>query len=75
VSSAAWHLETRRPFKLIPRGLVAGGHVMQGVRSGVDLSECDIDRARNHLANYYKTLGDETPAVTVSTGSHAGVDY
>ncbi|WP_261576208.1 hypothetical protein [Frankia gtarii] len=35
--------------------------VMQGSRGGVDLPAADITRAKNHLAKYYKKMGDDAP--------------
>jgi hypothetical protein len=34
---------------------------MQGGRGGVDLPASDVDRVKNHLAKYYKKMGDEAP--------------
>lgn len=46
---------------VVPRGVMAAAAVMQGSRGGVDLPEGDITRVRNHLAKYYKKMGDEAP--------------
>ena len=48
-------------LKVIPRGLITAGNVMQGGRGGVDLPEQDIDRVKSHLAKYYRKLGDTAP--------------
>lgn len=45
----------------VPRGVMAAGNVMQGSRGGVDLPKGDIERVKNHLARYYKKMGDEAP--------------
>jgi hypothetical protein len=48
-------------LKVIPRGLMTAGNVMQGGRGGVHLPESDIGRVKSHLAKYYEKLGDEPP--------------
>ena len=48
-------------LKVVPRGLMAAGNVMQGGRGGVDLPKSDIDRVKSHLAKYYDKLGDAPP--------------
>ncbi|GAA2108926.1 hypothetical protein GCM10009841_29810 [Microlunatus panaciterrae] len=45
----------------VPRGVMAAGAVMQGSRGGVDLPTKDIQRVKNHLARYYKKMGDQAP--------------
>jgi hypothetical protein len=45
----------------VPHGVMAAGNVMQGARGGVDLPHEDIQRAKNHLAKYYKKMDDEAP--------------
>ncbi|MDQ4142230.1 MAG: hypothetical protein M3198_00540 [Actinomycetota bacterium] len=46
---------------VMPRGVITAGNVMQGSRGGVDLPKKDIQGVRNHLAKYYKKMGDEPP--------------
>jgi hypothetical protein len=48
-------------LKVVPRGLMAAGNVMQGGRGGVDLPKSDVDDAKRHLAKYYEKLGEEAP--------------
>jgi len=48
-------------LKVVPRGLMASGNIMQGARGGADLPEKDIDRVKSHLAKYYKKMGDTPP--------------
>jgi hypothetical protein len=48
-------------LKVVPRGLMASGNIMQGARGGVDLPHDDIDRVKSHLAKYYRKMGDEPP--------------
>ncbi len=48
-------------LKVVPRGLMAAGAVMQGSRGGVDLPDKDIDRVKSHLAKYYAKMGDTAP--------------
>jgi hypothetical protein len=45
----------------VPRAIIAAGNVMQGSRGGTGLPESDITRGRNHLAKYYKKMGETTP--------------
>lgn len=45
----------------VPHGVMAAGNVMQGSRGGVDLPAKDIDRAKSHLAKYYKKMGEDAP--------------
>ena len=45
----------------VPRGIMAAGNVMQGARGGVDIPERDAQRVRNHLAKYYKKMGETAP--------------
>lgn len=45
----------------VPRAIIAAGNVMQGSRGGVDLPQADITRVKNHLAKYYKKMGEEAP--------------
>ncbi len=45
----------------IPRGVMAAAAVMQGSRGGVDLPHRDISRVKNHLAKYYKKMGETAP--------------
>jgi hypothetical protein len=40
---------------------MAAGNVMQGGRGGANLPAKDIDRIKNHLARYYKKMGEEAP--------------
>ncbi len=47
--------------KVVPRGVMAAGNVMQGGRGGVDLPEKDIDRVKSHLAKYYRKMDEEPP--------------
>jgi hypothetical protein len=48
-------------LKVVPRGLMTAGNVMQGGRGGVDLPEQDVSRVKSHLAKYYKKLGETAP--------------
>ncbi len=48
-------------LKVVPRGLMAAGAVMDGARGGVDLPDKDRSRVRSHLARYYRKLGEEPP--------------
>jgi hypothetical protein len=48
-------------LKVVPRGLMTAGNVMQGGRGGIDLPDHDIGRVKNHLAKYYKKMGEAAP--------------
>src|SRR6188472_3016886 len=48
-------------LKVVPRGVMAAGNIMQGARGGADLPNDDIDRVKSHLAKYYSKMGDEAP--------------
>lgn len=48
-------------LKVVPRGLITAGNVIEGSRGGIDLPKSDIPRVRNHLAKYYEKMGDEPP--------------
>ena len=45
----------------VPRAITAAGNIMQGSRGGIDLPESDISRIKNHLAKYYKKMGETAP--------------
>jgi hypothetical protein len=46
---------------VVPRGVMAAGNIMDGARGGIDLPQTDISRVRNHLARYYRKMGDDPP--------------
>jgi hypothetical protein len=48
-------------LKVVPRGVMAAGGVMDGARGGVDMPDGDRDRVKGHLAKYYRKMGDEPP--------------
>jgi hypothetical protein len=50
----------RGELKVVPRGVMAAGAIMNGARGGIDLPKADISRVKSHLAKYYKKM-DETP--------------
>ena len=45
----------------VPHAIIAAGNIMQGAHGGIDMPRSDITRARNHLAKYYKKMGEEAP--------------
>jgi hypothetical protein len=45
----------------VPRGVMAAGNVMDGARGGIDLPRSDISRVKNHLARYYRKMGEDPP--------------
>lgn len=44
----------------VPRAIMAAAGVLDGARGGVNIPDGDIDRAKSHLAKYYKKM-DESP--------------
>jgi hypothetical protein len=48
-------------LKVVPRGLQTAGNVMQGGRGGANLPEDEIPRIKDHLARYYRKMGDTAP--------------
>lgn len=48
-------------LKVVPRGLMAAGNIMEGARGGADLPKSDIPRVKSHLAKYYRKMDDEPP--------------
>jgi hypothetical protein len=48
-------------LKVVPRGVMAAGNVLQGGRGGVDLPREDVDRVKSHLAKYYRKMDDTPP--------------
>jgi hypothetical protein len=52
---------TFHDFPLAPRAVMAAGNIMQGAHGGIDLPESGITRVKNHLANYYKKMGETAP--------------
>jgi hypothetical protein len=48
-------------LKVVPRGLQTAGNVMQGGRGGANLPEDEIPRIKDHLAKYYRKMGDTAP--------------
>ena len=47
-------------LKVVPRGVMAAGAIMDGARGGINLPDKDVDRVKSHLAKYYKKM-DEIP--------------
>ena len=48
-------------LRAVPRGVMAAAAVMDGSRGGVDLDDADRDRVKNHLARYYRKMGETAP--------------
>jgi len=42
----------------VPRAVIAAGNIMQGSRGGIELPASDVTRVKNHLAKYYKKMGE-----------------
>ncbi|UDY24973.1 hypothetical protein [Nocardioides sp. Kera G14] len=48
-------------LRVVPRGVMAAGNVMDGARGGVDLPKEDIERVKSHLAKYYEKFDRQAP--------------
>lgn len=48
-------------LKVVPRGVMAAGAIMDGARGGIDVPKSDVDRIKGHLAKYYKKMGESPP--------------
>lgn len=45
--------------KAVPRGIFRAAGIIQGARGGIDISEADKDKVRNHLNRYYAAMRKE----------------
>lgn len=48
-------------LKVVPRAVMAAGGVIDGARGGVDLPDADREKAKSHLARYYRRFDQEPP--------------
>ena len=48
-------------LKVVPRGVMIAGAIMDGARGGIDLPKADVGRVKSHLAKYYKKMGESAP--------------
>jgi len=48
-------------LKAVPRGVMAAGAIMDGARGRINIGKADDERVKNHLAKYYKKMGDTAP--------------
>ena len=48
-------------LKVVPRGVMAAGAIVDGARGGVKLPSSDVSKVKSHLAKYYSKMGDEPP--------------
>ncbi len=48
-------------LKVVPRGVMIAGAIMDGARGGIDLPKADVGRVKSHLAKYYKKMGETAP--------------
>ncbi len=48
-------------LRAVPRGVQAAANVVQGGRGGVDIPAGDLERVKDHLALYYKKMGQAPP--------------
>jgi hypothetical protein len=48
-------------LKVVPRGVMIAGAIMNGARGGIDLPKADIPRVKSHLAKYYKKMDETAP--------------
>jgi hypothetical protein len=45
----------------VPRGIMAAAGVLDGARGGVNIPPADAERAKAHLAKYYRKMDDTPP--------------
>src|SRR5690606_26696281 len=48
-------------LRAVPRAIFTAAAVVQGARGGVDIPDSDMPGVRNHLARYYRKMGETTP--------------
>jgi hypothetical protein len=48
-------------LKAVPHAVMAAGAIMDGARGGINIGKDDAERVKNHLAKYYKKMGDTAP--------------
>ncbi|WP_231995973.1 hypothetical protein [Mycobacterium sp. 852002-51163_SCH5372311] len=48
-------------LRVVPRGVMIAGAIMNGARGGINLPKADIGRVKSHLAKYYNKMGDAPP--------------
>ncbi|HEY8424384.1 MAG TPA: HK97 family phage prohead protease [Limnochordales bacterium] len=48
-------------LRAVPRAIFTAAAVVQGARGGVDIPDSDLPGVRNHLARYYRKLGETPP--------------
>jgi hypothetical protein len=45
----------------VPHAIIAAGNIVQGAHGGIDLPQPDVTRVKNHLAKYYRKMGETAP--------------
>ena len=48
-------------LKAVPRAVMAAAAILDGARGGINIPAEDVDRVKNHLAKYYKKMGETPP--------------
>jgi hypothetical protein len=48
-------------LKAVPRAVMAAAAIVDGARGGINIPAEDVDRVKNHLAKYYKKMGETPP--------------
>ncbi|ADU50163.1 phage prohead protease, HK97 family [Thermaerobacter marianensis DSM 12885] len=48
-------------LRAVPRAIFAAAAAVQGARGGVDIPASDLPAVRNHLARYYRKMGETPP--------------
>jgi hypothetical protein len=48
-------------LKVVPRAVMAAAAIVDGARGGINIPADEVDRVKNHLAKYYKKMGETPP--------------
>ena len=45
----------------VPRAIIAAAAIVDGARGGIKIPEEDIPKVKDHIAKYYKKMGEDPP--------------
>ncbi|HEV7741018.1 MAG TPA: hypothetical protein VGO65_01225, partial [Pseudolysinimonas sp.] len=48
-------------LKAVPRAVMAAAAIVDGARGGINIPADEVDQVKNHLAKYYKKMGETPP--------------
>src|SRR3954447_15449587 len=48
-------------LKVVPRAVMAAAAIVDGARGGINIPADEVDQVKNHLAKYYKKMGETPP--------------